>query len=273
MLRIDVVTLFPELFPAYLTTSIPAIARRKGAVEYRLHNLRDYTTDVHRSVDDRPFGGGPGMVLKVEPVARCVRAIVAGAPGSTVDGAPGAPVDGAAGAELASGQPAPLVAITSPSGRRFSQALAREWSVLERLVFIAGHYEGHDDRIETVVGAQPVSIGDYVLSGGELPVLTMIDAVVRLLPGVLGASAGADEESFEAWGRSEQGDGSSRRECWLEYPQFTRPARFEGVDVPEILLSGHHEAVGRWRAEQARQRTRSRRPDLLSPPTTEGRPE
>lgn len=259
MLRIDVVTIFPELFPGYLTTSIPAIARRKDKVRYRLHNLRDYTADVHRSVDDRPFGGGPGMILKVEPVARCVRAIFAGAPGRPIgDGDDGS-------SEPVAAQDA-VLAITSPAGVRFEQAMARTWSQARRLIVVAGHYEGHDDRIETVLGVRPVSIGDFVLSGGELPALCMIDAVVRLLPGVLGDASGVEEESFEFWGPAADGKGSGRRERLLEYPHWTRPAEFEGVSVPEILLSGHHEAVGRWRTEQARQRTRERRPDLLEPP-------
>jgi tRNA (guanine37-N1)-methyltransferase len=268
MLRIDVVTIFPELFPNYLTTSIPGIAARKGKVQYRLHHLRDYTTDVHRTVDDRPFGGGPGMILKVEPVAKCVRAILAGAPGQPVgneahegDAAAEAPVDPPADAPVE-------VVITSPAGQRFEQGLARAWSGLGRLVVIAGHYEGHDDRIETILGAKPVSIGDFVLTGGELPALCMIDAVVRLLPGTLGDATGVDEESFEFWARGADGKdakNSAARERLLEYPQYTRPAEFEGVSVPDVLLSGHHAEVGRWRTAAARQRTRDRRPDLLPP--------
>lgn len=265
MLRIDVVTIFPDLFPGYLTTSIPGIAARKGKVQYRLHSLRDYTTDVHRTVDDRPFGGGPGMILKVEPVAKCVRAILSGAPGQRIGEVPaeGAP-------ETAPAEPAGTkVLVTSPAGRRFDQAWAHELAQAGRLVILAGHYEGYDDRIETILGAEPVSIGDFVLSGGELPALCLIDAVVRLLPGTLGAETGVVEESFELWGRAAEGRDSDARERWLEYPQFTRPAEFEGVQVPDVLLSGNHAAVGRWRSEQARQRTRERRPDLLAPPSNE----
>lgn len=225
MLRIDVITIFPGMFEGVLGESILRIAREKGAVDIRLTDLRDFTDDQHRSVDDRPYGGGPGMVLKVGPVVRAVRAL-------REDG------------------PAGRLILLTPQGRAYRQCTAAALAREERLILIAGHYEGYDERIRTILEPEEVSIGDYVLTGGEIPALAVIDSVTRLLPGVLGSPESLQDESFS----SEPG---------LEYPHWTRPASFEGHEVPDVLLSGNHGRVAQWRREMALQRTRERRPDLL----------
>lgn len=223
-LRFDIITLFPEMFGQVLGTSIPKRAAEKGLVEYSLTNIRDFSTDAHKSVDDRPFGGGPGMVMMCQTM-----------------------FDAVEHAERQDPRPATRL-IMSPQGRVFNQELATELSRKERLLLIAGHYEGFDERI--IDGLQPleVSIGDYVLSGGELAAMVIIDAVVRLLPGVLGAQDSAVDETFA--------DGL------IEYPQYTRPREFRGMPVPDVLLSGNHKAIAQWRLEQRRLRTKQRRPDL-----------
>jgi len=223
-LRIDILTLFPEMFPPILGTSIPKRAAEKGLVEYHTTNIRDFATDAHKSVDDKPFGGGPGMVMMAPVVFDAVEHL-----------------------ERLDPRPATRLLLT-PQGRRFDQDMAAELSKRPRLLLIAGHYEGFDERIST--GLQPieVSIGDYVLSGGELAAMVIIDAVVRLLPGALGAEDGAADESFA--------DGL------IEHPQYTRPREFRGMGVPDVLLGGNHKAIAQWRLEQRKQRTRERRPDL-----------
>ena len=224
-LRIDILTLFPEMFTAVLGTSIPKRAAEKGLVEYHLNNIRDFAEGAHKSVDDKPFGGGPGMVM-MAPVL----------------------FDAVEHAEKQDPRPATRI-LLSPQGRRFDQTVAEELAHRhERLLLIAGHYEGFDERI--IEGLRPLelSLGDYVLSGGELAAMVIVDAVVRLLPGALGAEDGAADESFA--------DGL------LEYPQYSRPREFRGMSVPEILLSGNHAAIAKWRAEQRKLRTQSRRPDL-----------
>lgn len=228
-MRIDVITIFPGLFESVCSHSMLRIAREKGLVELVLTDLRDYTTDRHRSVDDRPFGGGPGMVMKVEPAIKAVREVRSRVPESG------------------------RLILPCPQGRVFEQSLAREWSHEARLVFFAAHYEGYDERIVEILKPERVSIGDYVLTGGELPALVMLDAVVRLLPGVLGDPESVSSESF-----------SPENEGLLEYPQYTRPAVFEGHAVPETLLSGDHARIAKWRQAQARERTRLTRPDLMS---------
>src|SRR5687768_15583464 len=224
MLRIDILTLFPEMFAPVLGTSIPKRAAEKGLVEYRLTNVRDFATDAHKSVDDKPFGGGPGMVMMCPTVFDAVEA-----------------------AEREDPRPATRILLT-PQGRLFDQRTAEELAASDRLLLIAGHYEGFDERI--VEGLRPLelSIGDYVLSGGELAAMVVVDAVVRLLPGALGAETGAADETFH--------DGL------LEYPQYTRPREFRGMPVPDVLLSGNHAAIAKWRLEQRKIRTRQRRPDL-----------
>ncbi len=228
-MRIDCITLFPEMFEPWLGTSIMGIAREKGLVDVVLVNLRDFAEDRRGTVDDRPFGGGPGMVLKPEPVVRAVESILREERAET-----------------------PLVLLT-PQGEPFSQEIARELATRPRLVLVAGHYEGFDERVRLILGPREVSIGDYVLSGGELPAMVVMEAVVRLIPGVLGDERSAEEESFEAG-----------LDGLLEYPQYTRPREFRGYGVPEVLLSGDHEEIARWRQDQARRRTDERRQDLRS---------
>jgi tRNA (guanine37-N1)-methyltransferase len=224
MKRIDILTLFPEMFAPFLGTSIPKRAAEKGLVSYYLTNIRDFASDAHKSVDDRPFGGGPGMVMMCQTVFDAVEA-----------------------AELQDPQPATRI-LLSPQGRLFDQQLAQELAGKERLLLVAGHYEGFDERIIEGLNPLELSIGDYVLSGGELAAMVVIDAVVRLLPGALGAEEGAADESFA--------------EGLLEYPQYTRPREFRGMMVPDVLLSGNHAAIAAWRLEQRKARTRQRRPDL-----------
>lgn len=228
-LRIDILTLFPGLVGAVLAESIPRIAREKGVVEYHLTNFRDFAQGVHQAVDDRPYGGGAGMVLKPEPVFKAVRHVLA-----------------------ADDRPAHMVLLT-PQGRRFDQQTALELSGKQRLLMLCGRYEGYDERIRLGFGWDEISIGDYVLSGGELGALVITDAVVRLLPGVLGRDESAEEDSF----------GLGQHGRLLEYPHYTRPVEFEGMKVPQVLQSGHHAEIAKWRLEQARKRTRERRPDLL----------
>ena len=224
-LKIDVVTIFPGMFAGVLGESILKIAQQKGAVEIHLTDLREFTDDNHRSVDDRPYGGGPGMVIKIEPVVRAVRAL------------------------QSTGPPGRLI-LTTPQGRPYNQGIARELASASRLILLAGHYEGYDERIRTILQPDEISLGDYILTGGELPAMVIIDSVVRLLPGVLGCADSVHDESFAKPDR-------------LEYPQYTRPSEFEGHRVPEVLLSGNHQQIAAWRDEQAESRTRERRPDLM----------
>jgi len=225
-LRIDILTLFPEMFDAVLGTSIPKRAAEKGLVEYKFTNFRDFASDAHKSVDDKPFGGGPGMVMMCPTVFDAVDA-----------------------AEKQDPRNATRILLT-PQGRLFDQRMAEDFAKRDRLLLIAGRYEGFDERI--VKGLEPIelSIGDFILSGGELAAMVVIDAVVRLLPGALGAEDGAADETFA--------DGL------IEYPQYTRPRTFRGMDVPDVLLSGNHAAIANWRMEQRRERTKARRPDLWS---------
>ena len=224
MLRIDILTLFPEMFVPMLGTSIPKRAAEKGLVEYRLTNIRDFATDAHKSVDDKPFGGGPGMVMMCQTLFDAVEY-----------------------AEKQDNRPATRIILT-PQGRLFDQKMAEELASKERLLLIAGHYEGFDERIIEGLNPLELSIGDYVLSGGELAAMVIVDAVVRLLPGALGAQHGAVDETFA--------------KGLLEYPQYTRPREFCGMSVPDVLLSGNHAAIAKWRDEQRKVRTQNRRPDL-----------
>ncbi len=227
-LRLDVITLFPDAFSSVLASSIVGRALRQRRVEVILTDLRDFAGDARGTVDDKPFGGGPGMVLLCEPVFRAVEHV------QRLDKRSG------------------HVVVLTPQGERLTQARVRDLSARERLILVCGHYEGFDERIRTLADAE-VSIGDYVLTGGEVPAMVVIDAVTRLVPGVLGAEDGASEESFS----ETVADGG------LEYPQYTRPREFRGMAVPEVLLSGNHAEIARWRARQARARTRERRSDLL----------
>lgn len=221
-MKIDVLTLFPGMFAGPLDESIIKRAREAGLLDLAIHNLRDYAHDRHRTVDDRPFGGGPGMLLKPEPLFEAVE-------------------------DLARANT--RVILLSPSGRTFNQAIAAELATVPHLLLVSGHYEGFDERAREQLADDELSIGDFVLTNGSLPVMVIIDAVARLLPGVLGDDTSSHDESFS--------------HGLLEYPQYTRPAEFRGMKVPEVLLSGDHAEIAKWRTEQARSRTRQRRPDLL----------
>jgi tRNA (guanine37-N1)-methyltransferase len=224
--RIDVITIFPRMIEAPLAEGIVGRARAAGIAEIRTTDPRDFTDDRHRSVDDAPFGGGPGMVMKAEPLHRAVRSVLAQAPG-----------------------PREAVVLLSPRGRRFDQRAAERLAGLDRLVLVCGRYEGVDERVAEAVCSEELSVGDFVLTGGEVAALCVIEATVRLLPGALGDAASAASDSF--------GDGL------LDYPHFTRPAEWRGRAVPEVLLSGDHGKVRRWRRQRALVATRERRPDLL----------
>jgi tRNA (guanine37-N1)-methyltransferase len=220
--KIDVLTLFPAMFAGPLDESIIKRARQAGLLDLQLHQLRDWTHDRHKTVDDRPFGGGPGMLLKPEPIFAAVESLQ---------------------------REKTRVVLMSPSGRKFTQAIARDLAQQEHLLIVTGHYEGFDERIREALADDELSIGDYVLTNGALPAMVVIDTVTRLLPGVLGDDDSATEESFS--------------HGLLEYPQWTRPAEFRGMKVPDVLVSGNHAEIAKWRAEQARQRTQEQRPDLL----------
>ncbi len=233
-MRFDVLTLFPEIFTSYLGQSVLKLAIQRGLVEVRLHDIRDWALGKHRQVDDRPFGGGPGMVLMPQPVVECVEAV--------------------RGAEQ---DPGHLVMLT-PQGRRLNQAIVEELATHQRLILLCGRYEGFDERIRLILQPDEISLGDFVLNGGEVAAMAIIDAVIRLVPGVLGDAQSNQTESF------------SGPERLLDFPQYTRPRCYRGLEVPEVLLSGDHEAVARWREENRRHRTLQRRPDLLGPPPASG---
>lgn len=224
-LRVDVVTLLPQVFDAYWTQSMLGRAQQAGLLSCRAHQVRDYTHDKHHITDDYPYGGGVGMVMKPEPIFEAVEAVREGGPRE-------------------------LVVVMAPTGEPFSQRMAEELTAYEHLIFICGRYEAMDERVHAHLAQREISIGDYVLTGGELPALVVIDAVARLLPGVLGGEGAAESESFVTG--------------LLEYPHFTRPPLFREWAVPEVLLSGHHEMIRRWRREEALRRTLERRPDLLA---------
>lgn len=234
-MRIDILTLFPEACEPYFAASLIGKARENGLVEINCHNIRRFTHDPHGRVDDRPFGGGPGMVLMCQPVFDAVEAV-----------------------ERLGPAPAERILLT-PAGEPLTQKLARELAMLNRLMLIAGHYEGFDDRIRQGLGCREISIGDYVLSGGEAAAMVLVDAIVRLIPGVVGHDESVVEESF-----SPMDTESGSAEVQLEYPQFTRPRVFRGMEVPDVLVSGDHKRIRHWRSQQARERTAQRRPDLLS---------
>lgn len=234
-MRIDILTLFPEMFEGYFQASILERAQAAQLLEIRLHQIRDYATDKHRVTDEPPYGGGGGMVLKPGPVFRAVEAIL---PESTGDGDDGAG-DGAR----------PPVVLLTPQGRTFSQEIARELATLPQLILLCGRYEGVDERIRQHLVTDEISIGDYVLTGGELAAMVVVDAVARLIPGVLGAEDAADDDSFASG--------------LLEGPHYTRPATFRNWIVPEVLRSGHAARIARWRQEQSLRRTWQRRPELL----------
>ncbi len=227
-MKIDVVTIFPQMFTGPFEESIVKRAQEKNLVSIAVHDLRKGTTDKHKTVDNSPYGGGPGMVMMVEPIDKAIRSLLT-----------------KRGDFLAK----PRVILMTPQGKTFSQAKAQELSKLEHLIFICGHYEGVDERVREHLVDEEISIGDYVLTGGELPAMVVVDSLVRLIPGVLGKEASLDEESFASG--------------LLEYPHYTRPEEFRGWKVPDVLLSGNHSEIAKWRKEQAMKRTKRRRPDLL----------
>jgi tRNA (guanine37-N1)-methyltransferase len=221
-MKIDVLTLFPGMFAGPLDESIVKRARESGLLDLQITNLRDYAHDRHKTVDDRPFGGGPGMLLKPEPIFEAVEALTTAAT---------------------------HVILLTPAGRRFTQDVACELAARQHVLLICGSYEGFDERVREHLADDELSIGDFVLTNGALPAMVVIDAVTRLLPGALGDDDSSREESFSTG--------------LIEYPQYTRPSEFRGWKVPEVLLSGHHAEIAKWRSEQAQLRTRERRPDLL----------
>ncbi|TCZ79934.1 tRNA (guanosine(37)-N1)-methyltransferase TrmD [Paenibacillus albiflavus] len=226
-MRIDVMTLFPAMFEGVFSSSILGKAKDKGLVELNTINFRDYTKDKHNSVDDYPYGGGGGMVLKPEPLFEAVESLT----------------------DSVKTEAMPRVILMCPQGEKFTQKKAEELSKESHLIFVCGHYEGYDERIREFLVTDELSIGDYVLTGGELPAMVVIDSVARLLPGVLGNETSAVTDSFSTG--------------LLEYPQYTRPVSFRGMDVPDILLSGHHLNIETWRRKQSFLRTLERRPDML----------
>ena len=228
-MRIDILSLFPEMFEGVLSTSMLGRARQSGLIDIRLHNIRDYTDNKHKKADDYPFGGGAGLVMMAQPIFDCMDAVLGGEPARRI--------------------------LLTPRGRTLNQKIAKELSGEERLVLLCGHYEGVDERVMSIIDDE-ISIGDYVLTGGELPAMVLIDCLSRFIPGVLGSEESAADESFA--------------EGLLEYPQYTRPASFRGMDVPEILLNGHHAKIQAWRLEQARLKTALNRPDLLAESTDKG---
>ncbi len=224
-MKFHVLTLFPAMFDGPLTESILRRAVERGLIDISLHNVRDYALDRHRTTDDAPYGGGAGMVMKVEPLAACIESIRAKSP-------------------------AARVILTTPRGKPLDQELVRELAGEEELAIICGRYEGVDERVRELFGAEEVSLGDFVLTGGEIAAMAIVDAVSRLIPGVLGSEESAAADSFS--------DGL------LEYPQYTRPAEFRGLQVPEVLLSGNHLEIARWRRRKAVEKTFRERPDLLA---------
>jgi len=228
-LRIDILTLFPEMFNGVLSASMLGRAQANGLIDIRVHNIRDYTDNKHKKADDYPFGGGAGLIMMAQPIYDCMEAVLEGGSAKRI--------------------------LMTPRGRTLNQKIARELSQEDRLVLLCGHYEGVDERVMNIIDGE-ISIGDYVLTGGELPAMVLVDCVSRLIPGVLGGVESAADESFS--------------EDLLEYPQYTRPASFRGMDVPEILLNGHHAKIQAWRQEQARLKTALNRPDLLQESTGKG---
>jgi len=222
-LRIDILTIFPEMFSGVFGASMLGRAQENGLIELHVHNIRDYTDNKHKKTDDYPFGGGAGMVMMAQPIFDCVDAVLEGQPARRI--------------------------LLSPRGKTLDQRMARELAGEKRLLLLCGHYEGVDERVMSIVDEE-ISIGDYVLTGGELPAMVLVDCLSRFIPGVLGSEESAEDESFA--------DGL------LEYPQYTRPADFRGMKVPEILLNGHHAKIQQWRNEQARLKTALNRPDLLT---------
>lgn len=261
-MRFDLITIFPEFFAGPLEHGIVRRAREAGLVDVRVQDLREFTKDRHRTVDDRPFGGGEGMVMKPEPLFGAVEALLGRAVG-----------DATAESERESNT---AIVLLSAAGKRFTQETARRFAGLQRMVLICGRYEGVDERVAEHLATEEISVGDFVLSGGELPAMLVIDAVTRLLPGALGNEASAQNESFSTTNSGMEREiapeqhtdtvGGSSGDGWkamLDYPHYTRPAEFRGWTVPEVLIGGNHAEVAKWRRAAALEKTRRNRPDLL----------
>jgi tRNA (guanine37-N1)-methyltransferase len=257
-MRFEIVTIFPDFFRGPLDYGIVRRAREAGIIEIALHDLRQFTADRHRTVDDRPFGGGEGMVLKPEPLFDCVESLGV------------APL-----AERRSGSAKQSAILLSPQGTMFTQAVAQQLASLDRIVMICGRYEGVDERVAEALADRELSVGDYVLSGGELGAAIIVDSVTRLLPGALGNEASARQESFTAAGKRISGtanglgvpDSTCGSGGLLDYPHYTRPAEFRGMAVPEVLMGGNHEQIRKWRRRKALEKTLRNRPDLVKQET------
>ncbi|MCH2124289.1 MAG: tRNA (guanosine(37)-N1)-methyltransferase TrmD [Pirellulaceae bacterium] len=232
-MRFDVLTLFPEMFPGYLSQSLLNKAIQRGLVDVQIHDIREWAKDKHHKVDDRPFGGGPGMVLKVEPVVECVEAV------QQFDERKG------------------KVILTTPQGKRFDQRTVEDLAQVERLILLCGRYEGFDQRVIDILQPDEISIGDYIVNGGEVAAMVVMDALVRMVPGVLGHVESNVDDSFSTGNRM------------LEFSQYTRPREYRGFEVPEILLTGNHEQIQRWRQQESLKKTTQQRSDLLKNPNTE----
>jgi tRNA (guanine37-N1)-methyltransferase len=244
-MQVDIITIFPDFFRGPLDYGIIRRAREAGLAEIRVHDLRGFAHDRHRTVDDRPFGGGEGMVLKPEPLFECIEAMQV-APRETRG-------------------PRESVVLLSAQGRRFDQRMAHELSMLDRIVLICGRYEGVDERVAEHLADREVSVGDYVLSGGEIAAAVIVDAVTRLIPGAVGNEASTRQESFTVGGsvNGEAPDSTCGSGGLLDYPHYTRPAEFRGMQVPEVLASGNHDEIRRWRRQKALEKTARNRPDLI----------
>jgi len=254
-MRFDLITIFPEFFQGPLEHGILRRAREAGIIDCRVTDLREFTRDRHRSVDDRPFGGGEGMVLKPEPLFEAVESLLGHSVG-----------DAASGSVL---DPQTAIVLLSAGGKRFTQQTARRFAALDRILFLCGRYEGVDERVAEYLATEEISIGDFVLSGGELPAALVVDAVTRLLPGALGNQASSENESFSLLERAQHSEtGALHRalsagETLLDYPHYTRPADFRGWKVPEVLIGGNHAEVAKWRQRMALEKTLRNRPDLF----------
>jgi tRNA (guanine37-N1)-methyltransferase len=248
-MKADIVTIFPDFFRGPLDYGITRRAQEMGLAKIQVHDLREFTHDRHRTVDDRPFGGGEGMVLKPEPLFECLESM-----------------DLAPREDRLAGRAMQSVVLLSAQGQRFTQKVAAELALLDRIVFICGRYEGVDERVADFLADRELSIGDYVLSGGEMAAAVIVEAVMRLLPGAVGNMASTQQESFtvEVKGKSLAGaDSTCGSNGLLDYPHYTRPAEFRGIAVPEALMSGNHEEIRRWRRQRALEKTFRNRPDLL----------
>jgi len=236
-MRFDVLTLFPEIFPGYLSQSLLNKAIQRGLVDVQIHDIRQWAKDKHHKVDDRPFGGGPGMVLKVEPVVECVEAV------QQFDERKG------------------KVVLTTPQGKRLDQRTVEDLAQVERLILLCGRYEGFDQRVIDILQPDEISIGDYIVNGGEVAAMVVMDALVRMVPGVLGHVESNVDDSFSTGNRM------------LEFAQYTRPREFRGFEVPEILLTGNHEQIQRWRQQESLKKTTQQRSDLLKNPNNNDTPQ